>query len=114
HPQIAIAPILRVGQVSPQVAEESVAIGAGGIEPLPSEHPKFIAAGEVPIAGSVARSRTVAHVGVDHGSGREAIDARLIDRAGTLRPYPLAARILPKIVERAVTCRVVTLAAEHP
>src|SRR2546426_10980302 len=69
----------RIRQISPQVAEQPVAVCPSGIEAFSAEHPEenFVARRieHVPIARSKARPWTVAHVGVDDRPRCEAIDA---------------------------------------
>src|SRR5260370_5900906 len=107
-----------IGEISTQVAEQPVAVRPSGIKALSDEHPEetFVARRieHVPIARSKARPRAVTHVGVNDGTGREAIDAPLTNGGGTLHPGPLAALIVPDIAERAIADGIIAFSAVHP
>ena len=88
-----------VGQVSPQVVEQAVAVGAARIEPFAAEYPELIEWVD-PIARSNARPWAVAHVWVNcRAGGRRTINPRSADGGRTLYPNPLAASISPEIAQ---------------
>src|SRR5258707_6036777 len=113
---------LGVRQISPQVAEQAVAVCPSGIKSFSAEDPELIvvlARRDInvvnePVARSKARTWAVAHIGVDDGAGGEAINAPLANRGGGFRPDPLAAFILPDIAERAISRWIVDLFAGDP
>ena len=114
---------LGVRQVSPQVAEQPVAVRPSGIKAFSAKDPVLIVVLpgrrinviNKPIARSKARPWAVAHVWVNCRAGaRRTIYPRSADGGRTLYPNPLAASISPEIAQRTIACGVLPLSAKQP
>src|SRR5437773_992967 len=84
-----------VGQISPQVAEQPVAVCPSGIEAFSAEDPK-ISTLVSPRAGTPARPGNIG----GGGSTLNSINAGLIDDIGAAHPGPLARFELPEVIQR--------------